>query len=230
MTAKLFFFLLFLLLAQECLGFFRSSCPQRSVMIRSSAIRVDSSRFMKTSEKIKTKNPPLKTKTIKMMVAVPTLPVLLLSVASFAGRKISSISLMWKAVLLSLFALWNNFRQQMDFDLNRHLKGAVNAMEKKWTTRGPGSAVTRSLQVWTFALAWYWRFRQVQQLQKGGTVNATDYSQKKTELAVLLRDKLLDLGPTYIKLGQLLSTRIDVLDKEYIKVGNHTSHCPILLL
>ena len=160
-----------------------------------------------------------------MMVAVPALPALLFSVASFAGRRINSISLMWKAVILSFLALCNNFRDQMDFDLNRHVKGAVNAMGKKWTIKGPGSTVTRSIQVWTFAIAWYVRFLQAQRLKKGGAATALKYSQAKTELAVLLRDKLLDLGPTYIKLGQLLSTRIDVLDKEYINVGNPFIYC-----
>ena len=42
------------------------------------------------------------------------------------------------------------------------------------------------------------------------------YSEKKKEIANMLRDKLLALGPTFIKLGQLLSTRIDVIPREYI--------------
>ena len=41
------------------------------------------------------------------------------------------------------------------------------------------------------------------------------YSEMQQELAIL-RDKILALGPTFIKLGQLLSTRIDVLPQVYI--------------
>ena len=43
------------------------------------------------------------------------------------------------------------------------------------------------------------------------------YSSKKKEIATYLRNKLLALGPTFIKLGQLLSTRIDVFPREYIE-------------
>ena len=50
-------------------------------------------------------------------------------------------------------------------------------------------------------------------MKKGDPVK---YSEAKTKIAVILRDKLLDLGPTFIKLGQLLSTRIDILAREYI--------------
>lgn len=42
------------------------------------------------------------------------------------------------------------------------------------------------------------------------------YSAAQSEIAKLLTLKLLELGPTFIKLGQLLSTRIDVLPKEFI--------------
>ena len=43
------------------------------------------------------------------------------------------------------------------------------------------------------------------------------YSSAQRALAVILRDKALELGPTFIKLGQLLSTRIDILPREYIE-------------
>ncbi len=42
------------------------------------------------------------------------------------------------------------------------------------------------------------------------------YSKRLSELARILTYKILELGPTFIKLGQLLSTRIDVLPREFI--------------
>ena len=42
------------------------------------------------------------------------------------------------------------------------------------------------------------------------------YSQGLTEIAKILTNKILALGPTFIKLGQLLSTRIDILPREFI--------------
>eukprot|EP00955_Chlamydomonas_euryale_P064349 358951-Chlamydomonas_euryale.AAC.6 len=42
-------------------------------------------------------------------------------------------------------------------------------------------------------------------------------SARKTELAVWLREGLVKLGPTFIKIGQQFSTRVDVLAPEFIK-------------
>jgi predicted unusual protein kinase regulating ubiquinone biosynthesis (AarF/ABC1/UbiB family) len=42
-------------------------------------------------------------------------------------------------------------------------------------------------------------------------------SARKSELAVWLREGLVRLGPTFIKIGQQFSTRVDVLSPEFIK-------------
>ena len=43
-------------------------------------------------------------------------------------------------------------------------------------------------------------------------------SAAKTAAAEFIRDGLFTLGPTFVKLGQVISTRTDVLEKEYIDV------------
>ena len=67
---------------------------------------------------------------------------------------------------------------------------------------------THSIRLSDFAIQ-----LKTEKLKKG---DAAVYSEAKKVLAIILRDKLLELGPTFIKLGQLLSTRIDVLPREYI--------------
>lgn len=42
-------------------------------------------------------------------------------------------------------------------------------------------------------------------------------SQRKTNLAIWLREGLIKLGPTFIKIGQQFSTRVDVLSPEFIR-------------
>lgn len=42
-------------------------------------------------------------------------------------------------------------------------------------------------------------------------------SARKKVLAVWLREGLIKLGPTFIKIGQQFSTRVDVLSPEFVK-------------
>lgn len=42
-------------------------------------------------------------------------------------------------------------------------------------------------------------------------------SQRKAKLAAWLREGLVRLGPTFIKIGQQFSTRVDVLAPEFVK-------------
>ena len=43
-------------------------------------------------------------------------------------------------------------------------------------------------------------------------------SQRKAKLAAWLRRGLVRLGPTFIKIGQQFSTRVDVLAPEFVRV------------
>lgn len=49
-----------------------------------------------------------------------------------------------------------------------------------------------------------------------GGMSPENVSAKKAELAKWLREGLIQLGPTFIKIGQQFSTRVDVLSKEFI--------------
>lgn len=40
-------------------------------------------------------------------------------------------------------------------------------------------------------------------------------SQRRTQLAIELKNKFVSLGPTFVKIGQLISTRPDLFPKEY---------------
>lgn len=60
-------------------------------------------------------------------------------------------------------------------------------------------------QKWTYFKQWI----------KTGSIEDAE-SVRRTERAVWLRNKLLELGPTFIKIGQAISTRADLLRREYI--------------
>jgi len=94
------------------------------------------------------------------------------------------------------------------------VRSAANAMEQGWTKRSSGGSIRRTIEVWIFAIRYIFKYLKVQKLKKG---DRAVYSAAQSEIAKLLTLKLLELGPTFIKLGQLLSTRIDVLPKEFIK-------------
>ena len=72
----------------------------------------------------------------------------------------------------------------------------------------------QKLKTWDFAAKFLTRQRRINSRHKVGT---PAHKTSMTELGVWTRDKLVDLGPTFIKLGQLASTRRDLYTPEFIE-------------
>ncbi|GBG75747.1 hypothetical protein CBR_g20993 [Chara braunii] len=76
----------------------------------------------------------------------------------------------------------------------------------------------RSVDVWSFVLtlrAWIW-FIDAKWTYAGGFTEAKQ-GQRRRSLASWVRETILQLGPTFIKLGQLSSSRSDLLPIEFVE-------------
>ncbi len=84
--------------------------------------------------------------------------------------------------------------------------------------RGNYSPTIRAARIWTFVLTlsrrlWMdgkaWSYR--------GGMTEENLAQRRRSRAIWIRETFLDLGPTFIKLGQLFSTRADLFPTEYVE-------------
>jgi predicted unusual protein kinase regulating ubiquinone biosynthesis (AarF/ABC1/UbiB family) len=76
----------------------------------------------------------------------------------------------------------------------------------------------RFLDIWTFVLLLLfaqWRYGKAWTYVGGMT--ETKRAGRRKAMAVWIRETLLDLGPTFIKVGQLFSTRADLFPTEYVE-------------
>jgi len=90
-------------------------------------------------------------------------------------------------------------------------------LEQGWEKRGNSSAIRRNAEVWKFALSCVFKALKPRSMRKKGA-SEEEINAAKTEAANYITDGLLRLGPTFVKLGQVVSTRTDVLSAEYINV------------
>eukprot|EP00804_Cyclotella_cryptica_P025065 CCRYP_016551-RA/>CCRYP_016551-RA protein AED:0.10 eAED:0.10 QI:73/0.5/0.66/1/0.5/0.66/3/0/677 len=89
-------------------------------------------------------------------------------------------------------------------------------LERGWTKRGNSSALRRNAEVWKFTFKSVFKVLGARKLRKAGDDNGA--KKAEAEAALFIRDGLLRLGPTFVKLGQVVSTRTDVLPKTYTDV------------
>jgi len=90
-------------------------------------------------------------------------------------------------------------------------------LEQGWEKRGNSSSLRRNAEVWKFALSCVLKALKPRKLRKAGA-EEEEIEAAKTEAATFLRNGLLKLGPSFVKLGQVVSTRTDVLPIEYTDV------------
>ncbi|MBW4563427.1 MAG: AarF/ABC1/UbiB kinase family protein [Mojavia pulchra JT2-VF2] len=80
------------------------------------------------------------------------------------------------------------------------------------------SSRRRFVDIWSFVLTLMfklWRYNK--SWSYSGGVTEVKQAARRKHQAVWIRNTLLDLGPTFIKIGQLFSTRADIFPGEYVE-------------
>ncbi|HLO83938.1 MAG TPA: AarF/ABC1/UbiB kinase family protein [Nostocaceae cyanobacterium] len=80
------------------------------------------------------------------------------------------------------------------------------------------SSRRRFIDIWSFVLTLMfkiWRYNKAWSYV-GGVTEAKQAARRKAQ-AIWIRNTFLDLGPTFIKIGQLFSTRADIFPSEYVE-------------
>lgn len=99
----------------------------------------------------------------------------------------------------------------------QHMEQGYSDKAYRWN-REKYSSRRRFVDIWSFVLTLLfklWLYNKSWSYP-GGVTEAKQAARRKTQ-AVWIRNTLLDLGPTFIKVGQLFSTRADIFPGEYVE-------------
>ena len=91
-------------------------------------------------------------------------------------------------------------------------------LELGWEKRANSSSIRRNAEVWKFALKAVFRALKPRKMRKSEKYSEEEIKQAQIDAATFLRDGLLTLGPSFVKLGQVASTRTDVLPTTYTDI------------
>ncbi len=86
----------------------------------------------------------------------------------------------------------------------------------RWN-KGTYSRPQRFIDIWSFVLKLLskrWLYNKA--WSYGGSITPEKQTKRRREIAVWIRETCLSLGPTFIKIGQLFSTRADLFPIEYV--------------
>ncbi|BDA47029.1 Protein ACTIVITY OF BC1 COMPLEX KINASE 8, chloroplastic [Coccomyxa sp. Obi] len=89
----------------------------------------------------------------------------------------------------------------------------------RWSKFRSYSVWQRTFMIWGFAFKFFFKLWLVGRKFTYGKEGMTEarVSERRRSLAAWLREGLVKLGPTFIKIGQQFSTRVDVLSPEFVK-------------
>ena len=90
-------------------------------------------------------------------------------------------------------------------------------LERGWEKRATSSALRRNSEVWKVALQCVFQVLKSRKLKAKGA-SEDEIQKAQVAAAEYIRDSLLKLGPSFIKLGQVVSTRTDVLPATFTDV------------
>ncbi|KAF3784114.1 Uncharacterized protein EJ110_NYTH15564 [Nymphaea thermarum] len=87
----------------------------------------------------------------------------------------------------------------------------------RWSRFKTYSVIQRTLEIWGFVITFLFKaWLNKQKFTYRGGMTETKVVEKRKELAKWLKESILRLGPTFIKIGQQFSTRVDILPQEYV--------------
>ncbi|PKA51584.1 putative aarF domain-containing protein kinase [Apostasia shenzhenica] len=87
----------------------------------------------------------------------------------------------------------------------------------RWNRFKTYSTIQRTLEIWGFVFAFIFKaWLNKQKFSYRGGMTEEKKLIRRQSLAKWLKESILKLGPTFIKIGQQFSTRVDILAQEYV--------------